>query len=353
MATQGGLPDPSLKRGAALSTAELLLTEGYRFDFFQAVRLLEKMYPARKPIGRHEDPAEEVARFRGHVSFAFPPSQIHEVIGTIDSANQTEVFVAFMTLAGSVGILPDQYVSLLTDPRTRRAARPLADFLDIFNHRLISLFYRAWEKYRLTVAFERGEDDVFSQHLFCLIGMGTPGLQGRLAISDHILLYYAGLLSQKPRSAVALEGILEDYFEVHIQVTQFQGDWFLMNPENLTKLGPPGLNNQLGVNAVLWERIWDPQARFRIKAGPLTYRQFEDLLPIGEGYRHLVELTRFFVGEEFNFEVQLSLRADEVPQCRLGGSEGNRLGWSMWLKEKEFEKDTEQPVLEIRVAKTS
>ncbi len=349
MATQSRLPDTALRRKDP-SIAEVLLQEGYSFEFFQAVRLLERMFPGRSPVGDYADPKKEVARFRSHVSYSFPPSQIHEVTGSPDSGRQAEVFVSFMGLAGAVGILPDQYVNLLVDPGLKRFSVPLGDFLDIFNHRLISLFYKAWEKYRLTVGYERGGSNDFIQYLLCLIGMGTAGLQNRLAISDQILIYYEGLLSQRPRSAVALEGILQDYFEVPVEVVQFQGEWFHMNPENLTALGPGGQNNRLGVDAVLWERIWDPQARFRLKVGPLTYQQFQDLLPGEEGHRHMVELTRFYVGEEFNFEVQLSLKAEEVPCCVVGGPDAHRLGWSTWLKEREFDEDTKQPVLEIRVA---
>src|SRR5947199_303842 len=131
----------------------------------------------------------------------------------------------------------------------------LDDFLDIFNHRFISLFYRAWEKYRFPIAYERGGDDAFSRHLYSLIGMGTAGLQKQLGISDEILLYYAGLLSQRPRAAIALEGLLQDYFGVPVEVEQFTGEWFLMNVDALTCLGAGGQNNQLGVNAALWKRI--------------------------------------------------------------------------------------------------
>jgi type VI secretion system protein ImpH len=63
-----------------------------------------------------------------------------------------------------------------------------------------------------------------------------------------------------------------------------------------------------------------------------------------------VELTRFFVGEEFSFEVQPTLRADEVPWCALGVSQSTRLGWAMWLKTQPFEMDTSQPIFEARVA---
>jgi type VI secretion system protein ImpH len=255
-----------------------------------------------------------------------------------------------MGLAGSLGVMPRQYTQLLSDPSIKHQTAASREFLDIFNHRLISLFYRAWEKYRFPIAYERRDEDTFSQYLYCLIGMGTGGLQRRLGISDEILLYYAGHLSQRPRAAVALEGVLQDYFGVDVTVEQFTGEWFLMNVDALSSLGAGGANNQLGVNAVLWERIWDPQARFRVKLGPLTYQQFQDFLPGSDAYRHLVELTRFFVGEEFSFEVQPVLRADEVPWCALGVNRSARLGWGMWLKTAPFDDDTTQPVFAARVA---
>jgi type VI secretion system protein ImpH len=326
-----------------------LLREGYRFEFFQAVRLLERLHPERKRVGHHEDPAEEIVRFRSRQSLAFPPGEIHEIVASDEGAQDT-MWVNFMGLTGLQGSMPRHYASLLADPSAKAQTAALSEFLDLFNHRLISLFYRAWEKYRFAIAYERGGEDKFSEYLYCLIGLGTQGLRGRLHIDDQILLYYAGLLAQRPRSAVALEGILEDYLGVPVEVVQFQGQWFEMNTDILSSLGAEGENNQLGVSAVLWERIFDPQARFRVNVGPLSYAHFRDFLPGSDGYVHLVELTRFFVGEDVNFEVRPILRREEVPWCLLGQDAAVRLGWSMWLKVREFDEDVAQPVFGARLA---
>src|SRR6185436_12521769 len=221
-----------------------LYRAGYRFQFFQAVRLLERLHAERKPIGRHEDPRDEIVRCRMRQSLTFPASEIHEIEPS-DEGMDT-MWVNFMGLTGVSGPLPQHLSSLLAEMSHRDETAALREFLDLFNHRLISLFYRAWEKYHFPIAYERDEGDTFSQYLYCLIGLGTPGLQGRLNIDDQILLYYAGLLSQRPRSAVALEGILEDYFGVSVQVVQFQGQWFEMNPDLLSTLGADGQNHQLG-----------------------------------------------------------------------------------------------------------
>lgn len=352
MAAEIGPPDPALKPERA-GLDDLLFREGFRFEFFQAVRLLERLYPDRQPVGRFARPQDEVVRFRAHPSMATPASQIYEI-----SAERREptpappsMVVTFMGLAaGSLGALPLQYTQLLTDSTARAQTAALRDFLDIFNHRFISLFYRAWEKYRFPIAYERGGEDAFSQDVYCLVGMGTSGLQRQLGVSDEILLYYAGHFSHRPRAAASLEGLLEDYFGVPVTVEQFTGEWFLMNVDALTSLGGNGANNQLGVNTTLWERVWDPQARFRIKLGPLAYEQFLDFMPTSDGYRHVVELTRFFVGEELSFEVQPILRASDVPACALGSHPNVRLGWGMWLKTEPFTEDTSQPVFAARVA---
>ena len=331
------------------SVEQRLFSEPWRFEFFQAVRVLERLFADREPVGRHEHPRREAARFRSHVSLAFPPSEIFALQpGKADDSGATspaELTANFMGLAGPLGALPTYWVSLLADPGFRTRSAPFREFLDLFNHRLISLFYRAWEKYRPAIAFERGDEDRFSFYLFCLIGMGTQGSRGRMKVDDHALLFYSGLLAQRPRSAVALEGVLRDYFGVPVWVRQFEGQWFQANPETLTRIrASQGQNNQLGVDAVLWERVWDPPARFRVRLGPLTFAQFEDFLPTGEGYARLVELVRLFVGDEYDFDIQPVLRRDQIPPAVLGRARTIRLGWSMWLTTRAAERDAEAAV---------
>ena len=123
--------------------------------------------------------------------------------------------VNFMGLTGPVGVLPYSYSELIAD-RFRNRDRTLAAFFDIFNHRMISLFYQAWEKHRSAVAWERDGEDRLSKYLMSLIGLGTGGLQHRLVVRDESLLFYTGLLGLLPRSAAALRQVLEDYFGVSV-----------------------------------------------------------------------------------------------------------------------------------------
>jgi type VI secretion system protein ImpH len=178
-------------------------------------------------------------------------------------------------------------------------------------------------------------------------------LRGRLEeVEDEPLLFYAGLLAQHPRSASALEGLLKDYFEVPVSVTQFIGQWLPLSEANRSRLGWGEVNNALGVSAVAGSWVWDQQAKFRLQLGPLTFTEFCQFLPSADGFRTLAAITRFSAGEECDFDICLILKADEVPWCRLGGNgePAARLGWSTWLKSREFTADAVDAIFAGRLS---
>jgi type VI secretion system protein ImpH len=185
--------------------------------------------------------------------------------------------------------------------------------------------------------------------LFDLIGMGTPGLLGRIGISDFTLLSYAGLIAQRPHSAIALRGLLGDFFQIPIEIDQFVGKWCALEPQTLSSLAGSGIQNQLGIGAIAGDKVWSQQARFRIRIGPLSWERFSSFLPDGAGFRELVRLTRYFVNQSMDFEVQVVLLASEVPACRPSDDPGSpRLGLSSWLKTSPFEEDARDLVLAVR-----
>jgi len=375
-----------------------LLQEPYRFDFFQAVRLAERMAKeagsaARRPVGYEGSPQEEAVRFRALPSLSFPPSAVHEVrkpqtsevsqtseaVGPPGEPLPLEMVVTFMGLTGPQGVLPHHYTSLVIS-RVRKRDFALRDFLDLFNHRAISLFHRAWEKYRFALGYERalladdqqllpspatgegpgvrgGEarEDLFTQCLFALVGLGTGGLRRRNQFDDDVFLYYAGLFAHYPRSALSLELIVADFFQLPVSIRQFQGQWLRLGDDDLSLLPsarrPGGLNNALGTNVVIGERVWNIESKFRLRLGPLTYRQFRSFMPSAELLRSLSHLVRCYVGPQFDFDVQLVLKASEVPWCRLGGdgTDPSRLGWNTWVRCAEFTYDVDDAVFPEKV----
>jgi type VI secretion system protein ImpH len=361
-----GLPVPP---GAPLAR---LFADACVFDFFQAVRLLERSAGARRPVGRGGPPDHEVARFAALPSLAFPPSSI-AALETSPDGRPPVMTVAFMGLTGPSGVLPLHYTELLlrlTREHDSPEARALIDWLDLFNHRLISLFHRAWEKYRFYLPYERAEyaaeqPDAFTDCLLSAIGLGTAGLRDRLRVSarsseaggsrvlarveDLALLHYSGLLAG-PRCAAGLESLLGDYFGLPVEVRQFQGQWLILERPNPSRLG--GEHSRLGADFVVGERVWDVQGQIRIRLGPLTLRQFDDFLPNracvpgSKAFFLLAHLVRLFAGPELAFDVQLVLMPSEVPACRLptGEAPAPRLGWNTWLSSQPRATDADDAV---------
>lgn len=328
-----------------------LRREPYSFDFFQAIRLLERLRPDRKSVGQFAKPESEVARFSAHPSLAFPASQIQDAEWPENAP--VRLRVNFMGLTGPEGVLPNPYTSLIIE-RQREGDTSLRDFLDIFNHRIISLFYRAWRKYRFDVACERGERHLFSRHLLSLLGLGTHGMRDRQRVSDDSLIYYAGLLSQHPRSAQALQQILADYFDVPVAIEQFSGGWYRLDPETQCRLSEASQDSgELGFGAVVGDEIWNQQSCVRIVLGPLSLERYADFLPDGESFEPLRSWVRFFSNDEWDFELKLILERQQVPSCTLGaeGVSAPQLGWVSWVKTAPLDRDPGDTVLALESLK--
>jgi type VI secretion system protein ImpH len=303
-----------------------------RFEFFQAVRLLHRLFADRDAVGVFAAPDREVVHFTVNNFLGFPPSQVHQLEWPENGT--PSMSINFFGLTGPMGVLPHRYTELIRE-RNRAKDRTLQDFFDLFNHRLISLFYQAWEKYRFYVAYERDREDRLSRCLMSLVGLGTPALEQRQPVRDETFLFYSGLFSLQPRSAVALEQILADYFDVPVEIEQFVGAWHKLEEADQCRMQESvPYSDQLGLGAVAGDEIWDRQSRARIRLGPLTAAQYQSFLPNGSAWEPLRALTRFFSREAIEFELQLVLKQTEVPSCNLGSSDAGApiLGWFSWVK---------------------
>ncbi|HEV2146626.1 MAG TPA: type VI secretion system baseplate subunit TssG [Longimicrobiaceae bacterium] len=338
-------------RRADRPVRDLLFEEEYRFDFYQAVRLLELLSPDAGPVGEGTEPENEVVRFRSATGLGFPSSDVVRVGSSDDGDGPWAMTVSFLGLAGGLSPLPRSVTELLLK-RAARGDTALRDFLDIFNHRLVSLMYRVRKKHRLALATVSPERTELAGHLYALMGLGTPELRGRLGVEDRSLLEYAGLFAQRPRSMVGLEQLLTDYFGVPVKGEQFRGRWLELEEDQRTRIGRLGENNALGEGAVLGSRVWDQQGSFELCVGPLTLEQLRDFLPTGTAFRPLNELTRFYVGTELDFTIRLVLQTPEVPWSRLGAAGTTRLGQTSWLKTQPFEEElrmlTKQDIQAVR-----
>ena len=356
------------RAGSAL--IDRLFREPFRFDFFQAVRLLdsharrEEQTRRRWPVGHDATPLQEIVRFRAPPSLSFPAGSIVGLAASdgdgADRKAPPDMTVPFLGLTGPSGVLPQHYTSLLIERcHVKHKDYALREYFDLFHHRLVSLFYRAWEKCHFQFVFERvqlerpGEDDDFTFALYSLVGLGTEGLRRKMAFDDEAVLLYGGYFAHFPRNAISLECLLGHYWEIPLTVQQFHGQWLYLSEEEQTALpsaaNPLGQNCALGVNAIVGTRVWNIQSMFRICIGPVTYSQFREFMPVGRRLLPLCQMVRLYAGMEFDFDVQVVLKKEEVPWCQLPADHAAapRLGWNSWIRSGPMQRDADEAVFRL------
>ncbi|MCB9538204.1 MAG: type VI secretion system baseplate subunit TssG [Myxococcales bacterium] len=335
--------------------------EGYRFDFFQAVKLVEgavrfdrRVQGERdvSPVGSTADPDDEPLRFWQHVSLGFPASDLRSIEMKPRDGDTPKVEVTFMGLNGPRGPLPLAYAQLLKR-RQLLGDHGIRAFYDIFNHRLVSMLYQVRQRHRPTLHTGRPEGHPFAGFLAAFGGV-VGAAAGRTFTEDHRdadgvprhnaaprdLLYYAGLLWHRDRSMNGLERMLSHHFGVPIRGAELAGRWIRLAEDARTALSARHHNNRLGISAAAGSRVWDPQAGFELAIGPLPWADFCAFLPTGPNFVALVQLTRFYVRSAFDFHVRLSVKSEAVFTGRGGLSArptvGPRLGWNSWLMSRPF-----------------
>lgn len=359
------LDKPKPCNSAAATVEQQLLAQPGKFDFYQAVDLLECQ---SQPAPSHRQPA---VRFQTPATTAFPTSEIDSVQPSTGD-EPARLVVSFMGLTGPSGVLPQHYTEQLIQLKRRlrgAAKHALHAWYDLFSNRFVGQLYRAWSGRRIDRGVVNGdanrlEPDRFTNSLHSLAGVGSPALRDRLQVrdkteewtidrvSDQALTRHAGVLARRQRPASQVEAVLTDYFQVPIKLLSFQGQWLSLEDADRTRVGSRGQANQLGVDAVLGGRVWDLQSRVRVCVGPLCRERFEQLMPdtfAGPQRRRfqlLCQMTRLLLGPCVDFDVQLVLAQSSVPRLKSQSADGHRLGWDSWLVSEPLTRDGHEPVFE-------
>ena len=326
--------------------------EGPGFEFVQAMRLLMRLYPDHAPLGAWDDPAREVVRLTVPPSLSFPPSEIARLelpadadedddplSGAAARRTQARMAIRFFGLTGPQGVLPHVYTEHASG-RARARDTAFRDFLDLFHHRALSLFYRGWERHHTTVPAERGSEDRIQHHLLDLVGVGTEETRKRSTLATGALAFYAGLFAMRTRPAVGLAQLVSDYFGVPAHIEQFVGEWLAVQGGGQVNVGSDELDGQLGAS-VLGDAVFDPMAMVQLRLGPLTRAQFDAFLPAGRDHETLRQLSQFYADDQVTVSVQLVLARDEIPGAQLNTTGAPALGFGTWLRAKAPERDAD------------
>ncbi len=330
------------RRRAADSLKEHLAKHGRSYDFFQAVEMLEYLYPENGKVGYDSVPTKESVRFEPDASFGFSPSEITGIEVQDQSLDSPPVKLntSFFSLYGRHGALPWHYTKKLISEKREYKKEGMRSFLDIFNHRLISLFYRAGVKYRVPRNYRSNKDNLLYKNISALAGFGTRELAGKLKIEDSRLFKYASTF-QQPRSSASLEMMISDLFDVKVEIKQFRGEWVKIEKESQCRIGINFFNNnKLGQNMTVGKRTWSVQHKFRINLGPMDYTKYLELSPSSEGYKKLMDTVKFFCGNTLTFDMKYSVKKNTLPGFILNSGKC-QLGRSLWLCRPEYsgEKD--------------
>jgi type VI secretion system protein ImpH len=308
----------------------------YSYDFYQTLRRLECVFEPKPRWGHARRPADEGVRFGQEPELIFAPAPLTSFELGRDG-RPPRLQVRLFGLLGPNGPLPI-HITEYARERLRQANDPtLSRFLDLFQHRFVTLFYRAWAQAQPHVNRDRPNEDRFAVYIGAFLGLSSAAFRGRDALPDLAKFFHAGSLVRHTRNAEGLRAILQHFCRVPVQIEEFIGHWMALEERERTYLGREGAT--LGSGAVAGRWVWDRQYKFRVRLGPLSLREYEAFLPGGTLIQKLVDWVRLYLSFELDWDVRLLLRKSEVPPLRLGRS--GRLGWTTWLGNRQADIDAD------------
>ena len=362
------------------SISQQLIETPHKYGFYQTVRLLERItkmgdqnqvndknHLFGNPVARFVPPNSEAVRFHTNQTLRFSSSEIAKISNkrkkhAPETSNQWHLFVNFMGLTGTQGVLLYHYTELILQ-RLKLKDETLMNFLDLFNHRTISLFYQSATKYRLPIEYERKKlnppriekRDSHTQALLSLIGLGTGHLNDRLYTRDESLLYYSGLFSHQIRTASGLKQILEHHFGVPITIKEFVGQWQELIDDVRSKLAtrehPLGQNISLGKSAMLGRRGWFAQGKVRIIIRPQNKKQAQIFALNTKALYAMNEIVKLYLRLEHDYDYIIRVkRRDTLDKAKLDPKNPPVMAWNTWLVSNSKQEYAEDETLDIAVS---
>jgi type VI secretion system protein ImpH len=322
---------PQRQRDALVA---LLERDGNQFGFFQAVQLLHRLIPGATPVGELGPPADEPVRFKHDPDLIFHAGDVRTIeIEQKNGSTRATMMTTFLGLTGTASPLATVFAEevLRADAANEDSLR---GFYDLFHHRLVSLFYRTWKKYRFPAGFRDDGSDVFTRRMLAFVGVDLAGAVPRRGLPPLEVLSLASIVATTSRSQRTLQIVLERVLPgTRIAIEPFVLRRVLIQDDDRTLIGKQ--NNVLGVNFVIGRTVADRSGRFRVLVGPVDYPTFESLMPGGKEHARLRDVIRQFAPAHLEPELELILGVDNAPRFQLGSERGGRLGVTTHLPMKD------------------
>jgi type VI secretion system protein ImpH len=327
------------------SLIEEIAADPTRFDFFTAVRRLQAASRDRPRIGHSLSPSQDPVRFAQSPALNFAPATLESLRRPADDPDRAPtLYSRHFGVFGPNGPLPLCLTEFAHDRILHHGDRTFTAFCNVFHHRLLSMFFRAWADSNKAVDLDRPGDSSWVAYVGSLIGLGGEAFWNRDSVPDRAKLYFAGRLSQQARNAEGLAAIVRDFFGVETELCPFVGRWMNLPAEYQCRLGASPDSGSIGLNAIVGSRVWASQLHFRLRLGPMRFPDLERLLPGGGTFRRLRDMVKLYTADQFTWDEQMILDRREVPSIQLGRA--GRLGWTTWLKVKPFDHDAEDIIVD-------
>lgn len=343
--------------GENRTASQFLIAEleqaAFRFDFFEAMRLFETLHPDKPKLGASLKASDDPVRLGQVPELQFPPAALADFKRNGDGVPRLAVH--FFGLFGPNGPLPLHLTEYARDRLRNHHDPTFSAFADVFHHRMLCLFYRAWADARPEVAYDRPASDRFPFYIDALLGHGGKAFRDRDALPDRAKRFYVGRFAQHSKNPEGLQAIIADILRVKVRIEEFVGEWMKIEPEEHTRLGFSPQVASLGHSALLGAYVWGCQHKFRLILGPLPLAQYLALLPGAAALAQLTAIVRNYVGDEFVWDINLILQHEQVPRemslgqpksahasCMNGAAQ---LGWSMWLGPRVCSRDADDLML--------
>ncbi|MEE9318984.1 MAG: type VI secretion system baseplate subunit TssG [Granulosicoccus sp.] len=310
-------------------------------DFISAIRMIESRFPEKPKLGQSARVSDDMVRLSQYVTLSFNGPSLHSFEKT-KGQHGYRLQCNFFGLLGTNGPLPLHYTDF-ADQRARHNSDPtFREFLDLFNHRMLSLFYRASANYEPAINLDRDHNN-FDVFIGALGGHMHESGHSRDAIPDHFKRYQAMSFGSIARSPEVLEKLIVEYFDVQAKVSEFVGGWLRLPRDARMSLGDRGASTELGVSTYLGKKVWSIAHRFRLGIGPLAWADYLSFKPGGKRIKSLYDLIRNYTGDEWDWDVQLTTHSEEVEPFSLDRKRS--LGFDSWLTGSDTSQSTDRFVL--------
>ncbi len=298
------------------------------FDFVAAVRRLECAHLDKPRVGEAIRVKDDVVRMSQNVSLGFRGTALQSLT-TSKGAHEHRLHVNFLGLLGSHGPMPLHYTEY-ADQRSRHHNDPtFKEFLDLFNHRMLSLFYRASVQFDPAVMFDRPDNNAYAEFLGALSGLLPEASTDRDSISDATKRYFPAWFSSTAKSPDGIKSLIGDYFDLPVAIKEWVGGWLPMPESAHARLGSGKESVQLGRAVYIGKRVWSIRHKFNIQLGPLEWEDFSSFKPGSDRAEKLHDLVRNYLGDEWDWDLELILKDSEIRPLALNRTRA--LGIDSWV----------------------